>query len=182
MKMTTQDIVPAVRAAISATETTSIASSTADRPPAEFGRGFSEQLNQFIWVADAKAAVLVGANLTIAGLLLINRSAAFWPFIANVIAVVLLGISALLGLTVLYPRRAGEGKSILFWEDIYKMSLSEYKAKVERLDPNQVENEYIIHNFYLSKVLHKKYFVIKWGIVLFIAGTLCTFISVALVA
>ena len=180
--MATQDIAPTVRAAILSTETTSLASSTSERSPAGFGRGFSEQLNQFIWVADAKATVLVGASLAIVGLLLTNRPAAFWPFVANMLAVVLFGISALLGLTVLYPRRAGEGKDILFWEDIYKMSLSEYKATVERLDPNQVESEYITHNFYVSKVLHRKYFAIKWGIVLFIAGTLCTFISIALVA
>lgn len=151
-------------------------------PPSGFGEGVNTYLNQHITVADAKIVALIGANLTISVLLLASQPSSYWTSISNWVAVITLGLSALLGVFALYPRLIGTEKGLIFWEDIASRKTPlEYLSAVQHLNPQQIESEYAIHNFYTSKILCAKYRTIQWCARLFMIGIVFAFLRFVLV-
>lgn len=129
----------------------------ASGPPDGFGKGVNEYLNNYIRNADAKAGILVAADLTIGAYLLANQPSDFWACALSWLAIALFAISAVLGRFVVYPRTPSSGIDLIFWEDILSRDdVATYQRDLRSLDSRKVEEEYAAQNFYVSEVLHQR--------------------------
>jgi len=153
---------------------------TESGPPTGFGHNVNQYLNQHIVVADAKAVALLGTNLTLAALFIVNRPLVHTAVIANWISICCFTISALIATYSLFPRLLIGGRGLIFWEDIVsRRTPSEYISDLTAVSLQQVEFEYADLNFYLSKILVRKYRAIQVCTVLLMVGILamlCRFI------
>lgn len=154
---------------------------TNDGPPAGFGKGVNDYLNYYVTVADAKSIALMGVNITLSGLLVSNRPTALLPLALIWAAAICFVISALISAYELYPRLPTEGKGTIFWEDILtRATASAYQTDIRQLNEHQVEYEYALQNYFVSKVLRKKYQSIRRCIILFVIGIAIALFGIAL--
>ena len=71
-------------------------------------------------------------------------------------------------------RACQRGRSgVIFWEDIRTYPTVEaYQNKLRSMDDQDVEDSYAYQNFYVSRVLHRKHFYIRWAMVVTMLGVL----------
>jgi hypothetical protein len=150
-------------------------------PPVGFGKGVNDYLNNYVRNADAKAGVFVAADLTIGGFLLANQPDIYCASIFNWLAIVLLAVSAFFGGLVVFPRAPSGRTGLIFWEDILSRSGPEqYTEDLKGLNSGRVEEEYATQNYYVSHVLHRKYYWIGWCLWCFFAAVICAAFSVGI--
>jgi len=140
----------------------------------KFGLEINKYLNQYIAIADAKAAGLVTASLTLAGFTYLNLSTYCFSWILT-LSYIMYAVCIILCTIVLFPRLTSRGNSLIFWEDIDKnfSSPEKYYMSIKSLNNKKREREYSYQNFYISKILHKKYMAIRISSIIFlIAGGL----------
>lgn len=146
-----------------------------------FGSKVNDYLNHYVGVADAKAAGLVTASLTLSGFIYLNKPNYCLPF-SLFVALVFYAVCIALSLSVLFPRLNSKGKSKVFWEDVqahYATPESYYEA-VKGLTEEEINKEYSYQNFYVSKILHKKYDLIRWASYAFFVAGAVTFYALVL--
>ncbi len=164
---------PAVHTA-TVPEATDAASHAVQQPPLGFGKGVNDYLNQYVVIADAKAAAVLAANLAL-GVALLDHKPVTGPMWVFAAAFAMLVLSSAICLFVVFPRLPAGGDGPIFWEDIRSRgSLAVYRSQLRSLDENDVERAYAAQNWYVSQLLHKKYRLAQWGIVTFaLAVALC---------
>lgn len=140
--------------------------------PTGFAKGVADYLDHYITVADAKAGLLLGADVALATLLLNNLQSGANSPLASWGAVLLYGASGLVGTAALWPRLPSAGRSLVFWEDIYRRSPDDYRQAVAGLDQAGAEAQYVDQAYFLSRVLHAKHVLIRVSMGLLILGTL----------
>lgn len=134
------------------------------KPPPGFGKETNAYLNHYVNVADAKAAGLLTADLTLSGYLIANVPSAWWPQIFHWSALGLLIVSGIMALHTLYPRTPKIGSSLIFWEDIRTRStVDAYLLDIGQTDEAEVERQYGAQNYIVSGVLSTKYGSVRWG-------------------
>ncbi|MDP9379738.1 MAG: DUF5706 domain-containing protein [Chloroflexota bacterium] len=70
-------------------------------------------------------------------------------------------VSAVLGAVVVFPRIPHGREGVIFWEDIRAHGSAEnYYSGLSKVAVADVEREYAHQNYYVSNVLHTKYW---WG-------------------
>ncbi len=155
-------------------DTSDAASEQLPRPPLGFGKGVNDYLNQYVVIADAKAAAVLAANLAL-GVALLDQKPASGPAWIFAAAFSMLVLSSVICLLAVFPRLPAGGDGPIFWEDIRKRgSLAVYRSQLRSLDENDVERAYAAQNWYVSQLLHKKYRLAQWGIATFaLAVALC---------
>lgn len=147
----------------------------------EFSVQVHQYLNRALTFADTKAFALVGANLTIATLLLSNQSSYFWILVFNAVAVVTFGSAALIGVLAIYPRLDKKSGSPIFWEGIVsRATIDAYVQEVMQLDQSQIEQAYAAQNYHLSEILCTKYRAIQRCARLFTIGIIFACVYVVL--
>ena len=120
-----------------------------------FGKAVNDYYNHFVTVADAKAGALLAANLVILGGLM-SIKFEIWPWLVNLTALTSL-ISLILSLFVLYPRIPRKGNGLIFWEHVKNYQTAEdYRNAVNSMDRKQMEDDYSIQNWRISRVLSNK--------------------------
>jgi len=122
-----------------------------------FGRAVHDYYNSFVTVADAKAGAILAANLVIMGGLM-SIEINIWPGLLNFTALTSL-ISLSLSLLVLYPRipKGKKGQGLIFWEHVKDFETpEEYQKAVSEMEYSQMEMDYAIQNWRVSRVLAKK--------------------------
>lgn len=142
-----------------------------DSIDSEFSKGVHEYLSHYIDVADAKAGVLIGLASALLGFIFTQTNyqcfALLW--VATGIEIIAIGISIYAVLPRLYSGHNG----FIFWEDILTWnSPKSYAAQVAELTKNKIEHDYAEQNFYLSKILNRKYTAIRWGMLSFSIGAI----------
>lgn len=142
-------------------------------PPQGFGKNVNDYLNHYVNVADAKAGAVLGAALTIAGLLLVNLPQAGLPLVFLWGAVVFFVLSVAASVAVVYPRTPSAGGGLLFWEDILSQGkLCDYYQELKKTDADRLEIEYAAQNWHVSRVLRSKYRWTRVSMLLFLVEVL----------
>ena len=122
---------------------------------------------------------MLGADLTIAGLLLVNLPQTGLPLVLLWGAVILFGLSVAASVAVVYPRTPSAGDGLLFWEDILSRGkLCDYCEELKEADAERLETEYAAQNWHVSRVLKSKYRWTRVSMLLFLVGVLLSAISV----
>jgi hypothetical protein len=88
------------------------------KPPPGFGKEVNHYLNHYVNVADAKAAGVLTADLTIGGYLITTVPVTLGPQIFHWAALDLLIESGIMALRTLYLGTPKIGSSPIFWEDV----------------------------------------------------------------
>ena len=148
-------------------------------PPVGFSKDVNAYLNSFVTLCHMKAGAVLGAALTLAGLLLRDVSTfsrlEWWMHYGSV--GMLLG-AAFFSASAIFPKLRARRGGVIFWEDIRDHATPEdYIASVSRLDVGLVEQEYSYTNYFLSDVLHAKYRVLQWAIFFLAAGAILAGLS-----
>lgn len=131
-----------------------------------------------VTVIDAKAWGLIILNGTITTLLISNKSLFMLNPIPFWISLILIFISIILALLVVYPRLSSGKKGLVFWEDILtRKTEEEYISDVKSINPIREETEFALQNYYLSKILHKKYSYFRISMVIFFIGSVFIILS-----
>jgi len=150
-------------------------------PPYGFSKDVNTYMNSFITLCHTKAGAVLGASLTLSGLLLRDASsfgAARWC--AHYSAILCLLAAAFLSAKAIFPRlkvRRGGG-GFIFWEDVRHYGSPEhYYETVQGLDQAAVEKEYCYTNFLLSIVLHDKYVLLQYAIASLTTGAFLAGVS-----
>lgn len=152
--------------------------STFQKPSKGFGKGINDYLNHYITVSDAKAVAFLALNFIEINLLIKEGSLEYDCFPFGWVALSLLFLSIVAASIVLFPRLPRSSKGLIFWEDICeRKSPTQYEKELAEVDENRIEHEYAHQNYYVSTALHKKMKLIRFEIILFLAGTLFTVLS-----
>ena len=141
-------------------------------PPLGFGKGVHEYLGHYVDVADTKIGVLTGLALAVLGFLLTKNTSSLPLDLAKWIGVGSEIVAIAAGAFALYPRLTSGGGSPIFWEDVSSRDGAiRYFEDLEKLDDIAVEREYALQNYYLSQILHRKYYGVRIGMAAFLAGS-----------
>jgi len=142
-----------------------------------FSTHVHQYLTNYVTVADAKASGLLIINLAIISLLIESQ-----PFINMIlcwISIIGYSISSLISIWVIFPRLPSERNGLIFWEDIFSRKTSEqYTQEFSSIDTKRIISECAEENWHISSVLHKKYKIISYGIVVFILSSILGLLSI----
>jgi hypothetical protein len=145
--------------------------SATPRPPTGFGKGVNSYLNEYVRVADAKAAAFLAATLTVAGLTLRLKPEGSLSQTARWLSLAALAYGMFECGRVLFPRLPRGRMGLIFWEDIrVRTSASLYEEDLKGLDDAAVESEYAAQNWFVSKLLHTKFAAVQRSIIAFFVG------------
>lgn len=127
-----------------------------------YGRGVHEYYAHYADNADAKIAALFAVNLAVAGLLLSGPPEGC---LAEALRWLALGLHAGAGACLgngIYPRVAGPGVDVLFWERVRRYETEHvYADEVANLSPADVERVYAKNNYFVADVLHRKFRAVR---------------------
>ena len=140
-----------------------------DAITSDFSKGVHEYLSHYIDVADTKAGILIGLGSALLGFIFTqtNYHCSCFLLTAILLEILAVGISIYAVLPRLYTGRKG----YIFWEDILTWSSSKsYALQVSDLTQENIEEDYAEQNYYLSKILHRKFSAIRWGMLSFAVG------------
>lgn len=127
----------------------------------EFLYNHSTYLQNNISLADSKSLLIITINSIITAFIykeLLNSTLKIdnTLFFILLFSAFLLLISYYFSLSVVIPRtNSRSGNGIIFWEDIINTSKEGYLKKV--LETPSIANSMIEQNYYLAKILSKKY-------------------------
>jgi hypothetical protein len=143
-----------------------------ERPAATgFGKGVNDYLNTYIALADAKAAGFLAAGLTV-GAAVLEIAATTQPAAAlRWLSIIVLSVSIAANAFVIVPRLPSGRRGLVFWEDIRTRSaFDDYQREAGQLTEADVEAEYAAQNYFVSEVVHRKHYWVRWGIFSFLMG------------
>lgn len=147
----------------------------------QLGNQINTYLNHYIAVADAKAGAILGSNIVLATVIVVQKSNNTVSASLLFLTVTLFALSTLFCILVIYPRLPRGKKGILFWEDIRTYdSVDQYAQKILTLSKNDVERAYALQNFLVSDVLHQKHKWLRWGMWIFILAIFFSIITYGL--
>jgi hypothetical protein len=136
-------------------------------PPPGFGKAVNDYLNHYVTLADAKAAGLLIAALTLAPWLMQFEVKSGIAWVGRGIALAALAAAVGAAAVVLFPRLPFGRTGPIFWEDILgRQSAASYERELRTLDEADVEAAYAQQNYAVSGVLHKKFKVVQASIVM----------------
>lgn len=139
-------------------------------PPTDFGKNVRDFLHQYVTVADTKAGATLSVDLAISGLLVAHLPGG-GVLLVYVLALAFLVLSSLASVAVFYPRTAHNPQGLIFWEGILtRKTFDQYYEALRNLDAQDVEREFAVQHWYVSKVLISKYQWTQRGILLFLIG------------
>lgn len=140
-------------------------------PPAGFGKGVNTYLNDYVRVADAKAAAFLAANFAATTLALRIGPTTTLPSVCRWLALAAFAISTCFCAWTLYPRLPKGHMGVVFWEDIMCFNKKElYITELKGMDEEAVEVEYAAQNWFVSKVVHKKLLAVQRAILWFVTA------------
>ncbi|NGP89699.1 Pycsar system effector family protein [Fodinibius halophilus] len=143
-----------------------------------FTKDVNDYLNFYIRVADAKAAVFLAGDITVGAALAKSTFCSDEAIIFGAISALSILISIFFGAKVFIPSVSSKHQGFIFWENIKNWSSKDrYLSKVQNLSSSEIENQYAKQNWEVSKILSKKHFAIKWGVVTFLVGFLAYVLS-----
>jgi hypothetical protein len=137
----------------------------------DFSKGVHEYLSHYVDVADTKAGVLIGLASALLGFIFTqtNYQCSHFLLMAILLEIFAVGISVYAVLPRLYTGHKG----YIFWEDILTWSSPKsYTLQVSDLTRENIEEDYAQQNYYLSKILNRKFSAIRWGMLSFIVGAI----------
>lgn len=138
------------------------------RPPAGFGKGVNDYLNDYVKVADGKATAFLAANLTAAVLALRIAPVTPFPSVCRWLALVSFGTSACFCAWTVFPQLPKGHMGVVFWEDImFFKSAEAYRRELVSMDQAKVEEEYASQNWLVSGVVHRKFLAVRRAILFF---------------
>jgi hypothetical protein len=137
-------------------------------------KDINDYLNHYVSVADAKAGALAAmAALTTAipSLFVGDHPPHLLQWVVKFSILLHIATLSLCGLVV-YPRKPSRGDGVVFWEDIAtNSSPSAYQQKFfDAIQNNFGPYEYSAQNYYISKVLSKKYWWLRRALCLYAAA------------
>jgi len=136
-------------------------------------------LNSYIQVADAKAGFVLAASG--AGTVLALPASSDRLVALNWVAVVIFGLAIVISASILYPRHSKKQRGLVYWENIaHHPTIEKYADAFGSKSPEQLELEFASQAWYLSKVLSRKYWLLRAAMVTFAVGIV--FGLVALIA
>lgn len=129
--------------------------------------------------ADNKVGVLAGSEAALFAYVLSKiekwwtspgQSAPTYLCLAAVTALMLAGIGCAVG--ALYPRDRDpkRRRSVTFFGDISKLSLGDYRTKLDRLDADDLRSDYVSQIHVSSRIALVKHRLIRYSAGLFVAG------------
>jgi hypothetical protein len=131
----------------------------------------------YVTVADAKASGLLVLNLALITLLIEHQI--HLNTILCWIAIIGYFLSSIISICVIFPRLPSGGDGLIFWEDILTRNNPEqYSHEFLKIDIENLISESAKQNWYVSSVLHKKYKITRYSIVVFLTATLLSLLSV----
>ena len=146
-----------------------------------FGKDVNDYYNQFITLADAKAAGFFAATLTVGAAVLKLQAATPSAACFRWLAIMALGAALAACAHVVFPRMPSGRRGLIFWEDVRTFKGHEaYQQDVAGLTGPDIENEYAAQNFFVADVLHRKHYWVRWGILLFLLGAGFTVVAYSL--
>lgn len=136
-----------------------------------FGKDVNDYYNQYITLADAKAAGFFAATLTVGAALLKLHPTTPAAACCRWLAILVLGAALAACAHVVFPRLPSGRRGLIFWEDVRTFEGHEtYQQEVAGLSGADIEHEYAAQNFFVADVLHRKHYWVRWGIMLFLLG------------
>ena len=136
-----------------------------------FGKDVNDYYNQYITLADAKAAGFLAATLTVGAAVLKLHPPTPAGEIIRWLAILVLGAALAACAHVVFPRLPSGRRGLIFWEDVLTFKGYEaYQQEVAGLTGPDIENEYAAQNFFVADVVHRKHYWVRWGILLFLLG------------
>lgn len=136
-----------------------------------FGKDVNDYYNQYITLADAKAAGFFAATLTVGAAVLKLQTATPMAAFFRGFAILVLGAALGACAHVVFPRLPSGRRGLIFWEDVRTFKGHEaYQLEVAGLTGPDIENEYAAQNFFVADVVHRKHYWVRWGILLFLLG------------
>lgn len=139
--------------------------------PPGFGKGVNDYLNDYVRVADAKAAAFLAANLAAATLVLRLEPTTWLPLACRWLSLASFAVSVCFCAWVVFPRLPKGRMGVVFWEDIRLFkSAALYEKELSGMDAAAVESEYAAQNWFVSGVLHCKFAAVQCAIVSFFLG------------
>lgn len=139
-----------------------------------FGQSVTQHLNHYISLADTKAAAVVAGNVGLfAFLVQSSLPKNDYTHCLRFLSVLALAASTSLCAVVLIPRRPSGRSGLIFWEDILtRETAANYWQAVSEVSLQTVEREFSTQNWYLSKVLQRKYLWMQLAIISFFIAVL----------
>lgn len=144
------------------------------------GRAVHDYYARYADNADAKIGVLFGIDLALAGLLLGADPSSCADKAATWLGVICAIASSALLFWGIYPRVAGPGSTVLFWERVWERPSAEaYADDVATMSKDAVDREFAKNSFHVAGVLHAKFLAIRIALVVTATGLLAGGLSAA---
>ena len=137
-------------------------------PPAGFGKGVNNYLNDYVRVADAKATAFLAANLAAATLALRIAPTTWLPSACRWLSLASFATSTCFCAWTVFPRLPKGHMGVVFWEDIRFFKTAElYRQELATMDDAAVETEYACQNWIVGGVVHNKFLAVRRAIISF---------------
>jgi hypothetical protein len=147
-------------------------------PPPGYSKGINDYLNHYVAIADAKAAAFLAGNLIALTIVIDLKYLENFSSIVNFLALSFFALSSILSTIIFFPRLPKGRKGTIFWEDIRSYDVfNDYLEELKFINEIKAEEEYASQNYYISKVLHTKHYLLRWSILFFLIGVLLAFIA-----
>jgi len=159
------------------------AATSGDPPMVGFGVGVHQYLSQLTVVIYSKTTTLLAANMVLVSLLLSTRTSVKISLEGFYVgALCFFSLAAMTSATVLFPRfHRHDASGLIFWRAILSDGSPEgYYSRVAELNKAKVEEEYAKDNYHIAKTLRVKDALLRYAIMLFILGLVCSVIGVVL--
>jgi len=134
-----------------------------------FSKNVNDYYNHYVTVADAKAGVLIAISFVLFDFLKDFNHCTLFENILFYSSSVLLSFTCIFSVCTVFPRNPKKKKGLIFWDNVKEFKNSrEYLEKIKELDFEKIEKKYSNQNYYLSKLLSRKYFFVRLSIISFI--------------
>jgi hypothetical protein len=151
-------------------------------PPIGFGKNVNDFLLHHVSLADAKAGFVISVDFAVSGILLARIPDDGFARFVTFVAVGLLVMSLICGISVVYPRTSTKPTGLIFWEAIRELkSYDDYMSEVRKLDTDAVEKQYAEQNWHISELLETKFQWTQYAMMTLLAGMLVALVSLAVV-
>lgn len=131
-----------------------------------------KDISEYIKFSDSKAGILLASSGVLLTLVLtwateervVFQGVQFSVFI---LCMILLSLSICLFFYSVYPRtKPKRSGGLVFWESILEKQDAEYLSAISVLNVDRILKEISLDIYNISKVAHRKYLIIKWGMII----------------
>ncbi len=172
-------------------------SSNLDGPQTLFSVSGRNQL-ELISIADNKANMITAictaliflilgllcSGFTYEGILIVDKLEFALPLGILLAFCCISAICAILALKPKIVRTKKEGRSLLFFHSYYRMSLAEYKAKMQEMmrSREEIYDHMLTDMYHNGLVLERKYALLGFSYTIFLMAIICSFIAYVIIA